>query len=115
MEIPLAFVGMGVNYKIPCRNLQNQPTEKVLQIGTIGARCMPTGVFGVKSLLEGFKKCGNIISRLHDEMTPFQTAMYISPTLLFFHEAHDWKRRDYVVSFLAVMGDDPSSFERGGR
>src|SRR5258706_2335002 len=49
-----------------------QPGEKVLQIGTIGARCMPAGIFGVKRLLERFKKCGNIVSRIHHERTPFQ-------------------------------------------
>lgn len=41
--------------------------------------------------------------------------MYVSSTLLFFREAHDRKRPDYVASFLAVTGEDPVSFEREGR
>ena len=41
--------------------------------------------------------------------------MCVSSTLLFFCEAHDRKSQDYVVSFLAVMGENPPSFERGGR
>ena len=69
----------------------------------------------MKSLLERFKKRGNIASNTNHEMTPFQAGMYISSSLLFFREAHNWKHQDYVASFLAVMGENPASFERGGR
>jgi hypothetical protein len=69
----------------------------------------------MKSLPERFKKHSNIVSRIHHEITLLQARMYEFSSLLFFREAHDRKRQDYVVSFLAVMEENPAAFERGGR